>query len=349
MAEREVVAITGASGGVGRAVAREFARHGAAVGLIARGQAGLDAAAEEVRELGGTACVVPTDVAEFDQVQAAATTIEERLGPIDVWVNDAMTTVFAFIDDIDPDEYERATRVTYLGAVWGTKVALERMLPRDRGTIVQVGSALAYRGIPLQAPYCGAKHAMKGMFESLRCELRHRKSKVHVTMVQLPGLNTPQFDHCLSKMPRHPMPVPPIFEPEVPARAIYWAAHHKRRELYVGFSTVYTIIGNKLAPWLAERYLARTAVDGQQTDQPFDGRAAANLFTPVDDDHDEGAHGQFDDQAHPRSPQAWLSRHRRGAGLAATVAAGATASRVLTRRCRAGPESTAQPGARRAP
>ncbi|MBV8955828.1 MAG: SDR family oxidoreductase [Solirubrobacterales bacterium] len=326
MAEREVVAITGASGGVGRAVAREFARHGAAVGLIARGRAGLDAAAQEVRELGGTAYVHPTDVAEFDQVQAAASAIEEQLGPIDIWINNAMTTVFAFLDDVEPREFERATRVTYLGAVWGTKVALQRMLPRDRGTIVQVGSALAYRGIPLQAPYCGAKHAMKGMFESLRCELRNRGSNVHVTMVQLPGLNTPQFDHCLSKMPRHPMPVPPIYEPEVPARAIYWAAHNRRREVYVGGSTVYTIIGNKLAPWLAERYLARTAVDGQQTDQPFDGRAVANLFEPVDDDHDEGAHGGFDDQAHPRSAQAWLTRHRLGSGLAAAgVATGAAA------------------------
>jgi NAD(P)-dependent dehydrogenase (short-subunit alcohol dehydrogenase family) len=331
MAEREVVAVTGASGGVGRAVAREFARRGAAVGLIARGQAGLEAAAKEVKELGGTACVCPTDVAEFDQMQSAAAAIEDRLGPIDVWINNAMTTVFAFIDEIDPDEFERATRVTYLGAVWGTKVALERMIPRDRGTIVQVGSALAYRGIPLQAPYCGAKHAMKGMFESLRCELRHRGSKVHVTMVQLPGMNTPQFDHCLSKMPRHPMPVPPIYQPEVAARAVYWSAHHRRREMYVGFPTVYTIIGNKLAPWLAERYLARTAVDGQQTDQRFDGTAAANLFAPVDEDHDEGAHGVFDDQAHTGSPQAWLSRHRLVSGLAASAATGAAAA-LLTRR-----------------
>jgi len=332
MAEREVVVITGASGGVGRAVAREFARHGAAVGLIARGRAGLDAVAEEVSELGGTPYAHAADVAEFDQLQAAAAAIEERLGPIDIWINNAMTTVFSFFDDVEPQEFERATHVTYLGAVWGTKIALERMLPRDRGTIVQVGSALAYRGIPLQAPYCGAKHAMKGFFESLRCELRNRGSQVHMTMVQLPGLNTPQFDHCLSKMPRHPMPVPPIFEPEVPARAIYWAAHHRRRELYVGFSTVYTIIGNKLAPWLAERYLARTAVEGQQTDQPFDGTAAANLFTPVDDDHDEGAHGGFDGQAHPRSPQAWLSRHRRASGLAAGVATGATAALLTLRR-----------------
>ncbi len=263
---------------------------------------------------------------------AAAAAIEERLGPIDVWVNNAMTTVFAFLDDIDPHEFERATRVTYLGAVWGTKAALARMLPRDRGTIVQVGSALAYRGIPLQAPYCGAKHAMKGMFESLRCELRHRGSRVHVTMVQLPGMNTPQFDHCLSKMPRHPMPVPPIYEPEVAARAIYWAAHHRRRELYVGFPTVYTIIGNKLAPWLAERYLAKTAVDGQQTGERFDGTAAANLFSPVDDDHDEGSRGIFDDKSHTRSEQAWLSRHRRASGLAAAAAAGGAAAALLTRR-----------------
>jgi NAD(P)-dependent dehydrogenase (short-subunit alcohol dehydrogenase family) len=332
MAEREVVVVTGASGGVGRAVAREFARHGAAVGLIARGRAGLDAAAEEVRQLGGTPYVHPADVAEFDQLQAAAAAIEERLGPIDIWINNAMTTVFAFLDDIDPQEYERATRVTYLGAVWGTKVALERMLPRDSGTIVQVGSALAYRGIPLQAPYCGAKHAMKGMFESLRTELRSRGSHVHVTMVQLPGLNTPQFDHCLSKMPRHPMPVPPIYQPEVPAKAIYWAAHSRRRELYVGFSTVYTIIGNKLAPWLAERYLAKTAVEGQQTGQPFDGTAAANLFAPVDDDHDEGAHGGFDDQAHTRSQQAWLSRHRLASGLAAAGVATAAGAALLKSR-----------------
>ncbi len=331
MAEREVVVVTGASGGVGRAVAREFARHGAAVGLIARGRAGLDAAAKDVEDLGGVAYAHQADVAEFDEVSAAAAAIEARLGPIDVWINNAMTTVFAFLDDIDPHEYERATRVTYLGAVWGTKVALARMLPRDRGTIVQVGSALAYRGIPLQAPYCGAKHAMKGMFESLRCELRHRGSAVNVTMVQLPGMNTPQFDHCLSKMPRHPMPVPPIYEPEVAARAIYWAAHHRRRELYVGLPTVYTIIGNKLAPWLAERYLAKTAVDGQQTGERFDGAAAANLFEPVDDDHDEGSRGSFDDKSHTRSEQAWLSRHRLGSELAAAAVTGVAAA-LLTRR-----------------
>lgn len=321
MAEREVVVVTGASGGVGRAIAREFGRHGAAVGLIARGRAGLDGAAREVTELGGAAYAHAADVSDFEAMRAAAAAIEDRLGPIDIWVNNAMTTVFAFFDDILPSEYERATRVTYLGTVWGTKVALERMLPRDRGTIVEVGSALAYRGIPLQAPYCGAKHAIKGFQESLRCELRNRGSKVHLTMVQLPGLNTPQFDHCLSKMPHHPKPVPPIFQPEVAARSIYWAAHHRRRETYVGLPTVYTILGNKVAPWLAERYLAKTAVNGQQTPDPFDGERAANLYEPTDDDHDEGAHGMFDGEAHPRSEQAWLTRHRIGSGLAGAALA----------------------------
>jgi short-subunit dehydrogenase len=328
VARREVVAVTGASGGIGRAVAQEFASRGAAVGLIARGEAGLRQAASEVSARGGEAYAHEADVAEFEQVTAAATAIEQQLGPIDIWVNNAMTTVFAFFEQIDPAEYERATRVTYLGTVWGTRAALDRMLPRDRGTIVQVGSALAYRGIPLQAPYCGAKHAIKGFFESLRCELRNRGSRVHLTMVQLPGLNTPQFDHCLSRMPRHPQPVKPIFQPEVAARAVYWAAHHNRREMYVGFPTVYTILGNRVAPWFAERYLARTAIEGQQSDQRFDGAAAVNLFDPVDAGHDEGAHGIFDDQAKGSSAQAWLSRHRVATGLGAVVGMGAAAALV---------------------
>jgi NAD(P)-dependent dehydrogenase (short-subunit alcohol dehydrogenase family) len=332
MAEREVVVVTGASAGVGRAIALEFARHGAAVGLIARGRAGLEAAAAEVASLGGTAYAHSADVSDFEALSGAADAVEEVLGPIDIWVNNAMTTVFSFFDDIDPAEYERATRVTYLGTVWGTKVALNKMQPRDRGTIVQVGSALAYRGIPLQAPYCGAKHAIKGFQESLRCELRNRGSRIHTTMVQLPGLNTPQFNHCLSRMPRHPQPVPPIFQPEVAARSVFWAAHHRRAEMYVGFPTVYTIIGNKIAPWLAERYLAKTAVDGQQTDEPFDGTRTANLFEPSDSDHDEGAHGIFDQQAKSRSPQAWLSRHRRGTGIAAAAALAASVGAALGRR-----------------
>ena len=318
-APREVVVVTGASGGVGRAVACEFARHGAAVGLIARGRAGLEAAARQVRELGGEPHIHTADVAEHDQLEAAAADIEQALGPIDVWVNNAMTTVFAFFDDVSPSEFERATRVTYLGAVWGYQTALRRMLPRDRGTIVQIGSALAFRGIPLQAPYCGAKHGTQGVFEALRCELRHRGSAVHLTAVQLPGLNTPQFSHCLSRMPRHPQPVKPIFQPEVAARTVYWAAHHRRREYWVGFPTVYTILGNRVGSWVAERYLAKTAVGGQQTDQVADPSRPSNLFRPTDDDHDEGARGIFDDGAVTRSPQSWLSRHREpvalGAGL----------------------------------
>ena len=323
-----MVVVTGASGGLGRAIAREFASHGAAVGLIARGSKGLDAAALDVRELGGSAAACAADVSDYGALKAAAAEIEEQLGPIDVWVNNAMTTVFAFIDQIAAAEFERATRVTYLGTVWGTKVALERMLPRNRGTIVQVGSALAYRGIPLQAPYCGAKHAIKGFQESLRCELRHRRSRVHATMVQMPALNTPQFDHCLSRMPRHPQPVPPIFQPEAAARAVHWAAHHRRREVYVGVPTVYTIVGAKLAPSIAERYLARTAVDSQQTDERFDGERAANLFEPVDSDHDEGAHGVFDGQARERTAEVWVTRHRLGVGAGVGLVLGSAAALV---------------------
>jgi NAD(P)-dependent dehydrogenase (short-subunit alcohol dehydrogenase family) len=332
MAREEVVVITGASAGIGRAIAIEFGRHGASVGLIGRGRAGLEGAAHDVRCAGGRALCQVADVADADAVEGAAEAIERELGEIDIWINNAMTTVFAFFDEVEPAEYERATKVTYLGTVWGTRAALKRMVPRDRGTIVQVGSALAYRGIPLQSPYCGAKHAIKGFQESLRCELRARGSRVHATMVQLPGLNTPQFDHCLSRMPRHPQPVKPIFQPEVAARAVHWAAHHRRREVYVGLPTVYTILGNKIAPWFAEWYLARTAIDGQQNGQPFDGTAAANLFEPVDVDHDEGAHGIFDGEARGRSAQAWLTRHRLAAGFALAAAAGATGGLTLAQR-----------------
>jgi len=233
----EVVVVTGASAGVGRAAVREFAKAGAHIGLLARGREGLEGAAREVESTGGKALILPTDVADHQQVEAAAQAVEEKLGPIDIWVNDAMTTIFAPFRQITPEEYKRATEVTYLGVVYGTMAALKRMLARDRGTIVQVGSALAYRSIPLQAPYCGAKSAIRGFTDSLRCELLHDRSHVHITMVQMPGLNTPQFNWCKTRLPRHPQPVPPVYAPEVAGRAIVWAAHHKRRDLLIPCSS----------------------------------------------------------------------------------------------------------------
>jgi NAD(P)-dependent dehydrogenase (short-subunit alcohol dehydrogenase family) len=314
----EVVVITGATSGVGRATAIRFAQDGAKVALLGRSREALEGTVRDVEAAGGTALALPTDVAEFEQVEAAAAAAEEALGPIDVWVSNAMTTVFGFFADVDPDEYRRATEVTYLGAVWSAKAALQRMQPRDRGTIVLVGSALAKRGIPLQAPYCGAKHGIQGCFESLRCELRHAGSNVHVTSVHLPGLNTPQFDHCRSKVEGYPMPVPPIYQPEVAADAIHWAAHHRRRELYVGGSTCMTIWGSRLAPWFAEWYLARTGVSSQQT-QPRIGGRDGNLFAALAED--PGAHGGYDAKAHPRSWELRVAKHRRlvaaGVGLAA--------------------------------
>jgi NAD(P)-dependent dehydrogenase (short-subunit alcohol dehydrogenase family) len=317
----EVVVVTGASKGVGRAVAERFARDGARIALLARGRRGLQETAKAVERLGGVALPLPTDVADFDAVDAAASATEEALGAIDVWINDAMTTVFAFFEEIEPDEFRRATEVTYLGAVWGTKAALARMRPRDRGAIVQVGSAMAYRGIPLQSPYCGAKHAMKGFFESLRSELRHERSGVRMSMVQLPGLNTPQFDHCRSKMDRKPMPVPPIYQPEVAARAVHFAAHSKRRQVFVGAPTVYTILGERLAPWLGDWYMGKTGVESQLTDQRVDSPRPGNLFDPVEEQR--GAHGDFDRKAHARSGVLWFATHRHalaGAALTASVA-----------------------------
>ncbi|MGB3684097.1 MAG: SDR family oxidoreductase [Rubrobacteraceae bacterium] len=320
----EVVVITGASAGIGRATVREFAKHGAHIGLLARGEDGLEGARKDVESLGGKALAIPTDIADPEQVEAAAQKVEEELGPMDIWVNDAMTTVFSEFKNVTPEEFKRGTEVTYLGAVYGTMSALKRMLPRDRGTIVQVGSALSYRAIPLQSIYCGAKHGMRGFTDSVRTELMHDKSNVHITMVQLPGLNTPQFDHCKSKMPYKPQPVPPIYQPEVAADAIYWAAHHKRREMYVGASAAITIIGNKLLPWLGDIYLAKTAYAGQQTDKRTSEDRPSNLFEPVSGD--SGAHGRFDDQAYDKSPQLWATKNRGLLALGGLALAGAVYS-----------------------
>jgi short-subunit dehydrogenase len=327
-ADPQVVVVTGASGGVGRAVAHAFARRGAHVGLLARGQAGLEEAAHEVRALGGEALAVPTDVADAAAVQAAAAAVEERFGPIDVWVNDAMATVFARFADTTAEEFRRATEVTYLGTVHGTMAALHRMIARDRGTIVQVGSALSYRAIPLQAAYCGAKFAIRGFTDSIRTELLADKSSVHITMVQLPGLNTPQFNWCRSKLPKHPMPVPPVYQPEIAAEAVVWAARHRRRELWVAYSTVMAILGTKLSPWVGDRYLAKTAIEGQQVkDMPVAADRRDNLFEPVADQ--AATHGMFDAQAKTRCPQLWATMHRTGlaAALGATTAAVAGAAR----------------------
>src|SRR3954454_1862040 len=316
MANTEVVVVTGATSGIGRAIARRFAQDGAAIGLIARGRDALEATRREVEEAGGRALELPVDVSDWDGVNSAARAVEEAFGPIDIWINNAMTTVFAPFKDIEPDEFQRATEVTYPGTVWGTKAALDRMLPRNRGAIVIVGSALAYRGIPLQAPYCGAKHGVKGFFESVRTELRHDKSSVHLSMVQLPGHNTPQFMHCRSKMPKVPQPMPPYYQPEVGADAVHWAAHNRRRELYVAAPTVKTIVGNKLAPWLVERVLAKRGFSGQQSDKPADPDRPDNLLEPAPGD--PGPHGPYDQKARTRSLQAQVAKRR---GLVGVVTA----------------------------
>ncbi|WP_019634796.1 SDR family oxidoreductase [Actinomadura atramentaria] len=318
-----VVVVTGASGGVGRATARMFGERGDRVALLARGTTGLDAAAREIRDAGGRALPIPTDVSDWEQVSAAADRAVRELGPLDVWVNVAFTSVFAPFTEIDPDEFRRVTEVTYLGFVYGTRAALDHMLPRDHGTIVQTGSALARRGIPLQSAYCGAKHAIQGLHESLRTELLHYGTRVRTTIVHLPAVNTPQFDWVENRLPDHAQPVPPIYQPEVAARALLRAADRpRRREYWVGGSTVGTILGNRIAPGLLDRYLARTGFGSQQTGRPRDPDAPDNLWRPADGSggRDFGAHGDFDDRAHPRSLQRWASEHR---GLLAAGAMGA--------------------------
>jgi NAD(P)-dependent dehydrogenase (short-subunit alcohol dehydrogenase family) len=326
-----VVVVTGATAGVGRATVRAFAREGARIGLLARGRDGLDATRREVEAAGGEALVLPTDVAYADEVESAAEQVESQLGPIDVWVNNAMTSVFSPVKDMTPLEFRRVTEVTYLGVVYGTLAALKRMLPRDRGTIIQVGSALAKRSIPLQAAYCAAKHAIEGFTESLRCELLHDKSGVHVTVVHLPAMNTPQFDWVKSHMARKPQPVPPIYQPEIAAQAIVWAADHgAKKELYVGAPTVKAVVSNKIAAPLLDRYLARVGYDKQQTNGIDPHDRPTDLWAPVAGDH--GAHGSFDDRARRFSLQTWASLHRVELGLGATMFALALAAAFFGRR-----------------
>lgn len=316
----ETVVVTGASAGLGRAIAREFGKNRANVGLIARGVDGLNAAKQEIEAAGGKALVLPTDVADAKAVEQAAAQVEEQFGPIDIWVNNAMTSVFSPVKEMFPEEYKRVTEVTYLGVVNGTLAALKRMMARDRGTIVQVGSALAYRSIPLQSAYCAAKHAVAGFTDSLRCELIHERSNIHITMVQMPALNTTQFGWVKSRLKRKAQPVPPIFQPEVGARAVYWAAHHRRREVYVASSTVLAIEGNKIAPGFLDYYLGQTGFNSQQTQEVEDPNRPNNLWEPIPGDH--GAHGSFDSRAHAHSYETWLDLHRASVGAGAAIAIG---------------------------
>jgi NAD(P)-dependent dehydrogenase (short-subunit alcohol dehydrogenase family) len=327
----KAVVITGASSGIGRACVRAFAARGARLGLIARSREGLEAASREVRQAGGEAIVLPLDVADADAVDRAAGTVEERFGRIDVWVNNAMVSVLSPIKEMTPEEFRRVTEVTYLGYVWGTQAALRRMLPRDEGTIVQIGSALAYRSIPLQSAYCAAKAAIRGFTDSLRTELLHDGSNVRVSMLQLPAVNTPQFEVVRTRMPRHPRPVPPAFAPEMIADSVVWAAEQAPREMVIGASALQAILGQKLAPGLVDRYLAKTGYDAQQTDQPVDPNRPDNLFDTVPGDH--GARGPFEAESSTWSAQLWARMH--SGVVAATgvaVAAGALAASAIGKR-----------------
>ena len=324
---KRVVVITGASAGLGRSVVREFARKGDNVALIARGTEGLEGAKREVEQAGGKALIFPIDVADADAVERAAAETEEKLGPIDVWVNNAMNSVFSPVKEMKAEEYKRVTEVTYLGQVYGTLSALKRMLPRDRGSIIFVGSALAYRGIPLQSAYCAAKHAIEGFFDSLRTELMHDGSNVHISMVQLPAMNTTQFKFVKSRLPNKPRPMGTIYQPEVAAEVIEYASRHNRREYYVGWPTVKAIVGNKIAPWYADWVLSRNGYEGQMTSEPEDPDRKDNLWEPLPGDH--GAHGTFDDKSKPFSAVTWASLHKGtvAASLLLCVAAVFLASR----------------------
>jgi short-subunit dehydrogenase len=331
---QQTVVITGASAGVGRATAIAFAKRRARVALLARGEKGLEGARREVEEAGGSALVIRTDVSRAEEVERAADIVESTWGPIDVWVNNAMVSVFSPVLQMEADEFRRVTEVTYLGTVHGTLAALKRMRTRDRGTIVQVGSALAYRSIPLQSAYCAAKHAVKGFTESLRSELVHDGSHVTLVMVHLPAINTPQFDWVRSRLPRRAQPVPPVFQPEVPAEAIVWAVDHPQREVFLGWPTLKAVWGEKAIPGAIDRYLAHHGYDAQQTDEPEDPGRPDNLWHPVDEDADHTAHGRFDAQSRPVSTEFWLRRHRGwllGSGLLiAGIFAGRQVRRQLT-------------------
>ncbi len=324
-----VVVVTGARAGVGRATVQAFARRGARIGLIARGRDELEVVRREVEAEGGKGLVLPADVADAAQVEAAAAAVEETFGPIDLWINNAMVTVFSPIKEMEPEEFLRVTEVTYLGYVYGTLAALKRMLPRDHGTIVQVGSALVYRSIPLQSAYCGAKAAVRGFTDSLRTELIHDGSHVRVTMVQMPALNTPQFEWNKTRMPRKPQPVPPIFQPEVAAEAIVWASEHQRRELNVGWPTVAAIWGQKFIPGLLDLYLGRTGYDAQQYDGPPSPDRPVNLWHAVPGNF--GAHGVFDSRSRDHSSQFWVTTHRNWLALAGAGIAGAAAVLLRSR------------------
>jgi NADP-dependent 3-hydroxy acid dehydrogenase YdfG len=306
--QSRVIVVTGAAAGVGRAIAREFGRERAKVGLIARGRDGLEGAKREIEALGGQALVLPLDVSDPEAVERAAQTIEDSFGPIDVWVNDAMVSVFSPVKEMKAEEFKRVTEVSYLGYVYGTQSALKRMLPRDRGVIIQIGSALAFRSIPLQSAYCGAKHAIAGFTESLRTELLHDKSRVHVCEIDLPAVNTPQFSWVKTRLPREPQPVPPIYQPEVIARAVHFISKHPRKRVDIGFSAIKAVTAEKIAPAVADRYLSRFGYSAQQTNEALKPRRD-NLWEPVPGDH--GAHGSFDSRARSFSLTLWLDLYRK--------------------------------------